>query len=215
MEGEFHLTPVDTEQRETIFIAPPNRVIPIIFLPGVMGSNLRMSRPRKRDLKSKDDIAWRPDNLGVSTLLTTVRKTAYLSPRERQLKLDPDETEVDYYRYTEDHNRFDPSGALSQQSDTRHSNVPDTLPDIGLLTSDHANAGPDPSKKHPNAATAAQKARWRGWSELSFGDYGGALSTLEGRLNRIISLWMRNPEIKRSTTRWIHSGFQMIIRMAI
>ncbi|CAH0145498.1 hypothetical protein SRABI118_00395 [Massilia sp. Bi118] len=187
MEGEFHLTPVDTEQRETVFMAPPNRVIPIVFLPGVMGSNLRMSRARKADLKSKDDIAWRPDNLGASTLLTNVRKTANLSPRERQMKLDPDETEVDYYRYTEDQGRFDPSGTLTQQSDTRHSNVPDMLQDVGLLTSDHATIGLDLSKKHPNAATAAQKARWRGWSELSFGDYGGALSTLEGRLNRIIS----------------------------
>ena len=191
MEGEFRLTPVDTEQRETVFIAPPNRVIPIIFLPGVMGSNLRMSRARKADLKSKDDIAWRPDNLGASTLLTNVRKTANLSPRERQMKLDPDETEVDYYRYTEDQGRFDPSGTLTQQSDTRHSNVPDMLQDVGLLTSDHATIGLDLSKKHPNAATAAQKARWRGWSELSFGDYGGALSTLEGRLNRIISSWYR------------------------
>jgi pimeloyl-ACP methyl ester carboxylesterase len=187
MEGEFHLTPVDTEQRETVFIAPPSRVIPVIFLPGVMGSNLRMSRARKGDLKSQDDIAWRPDNLGASTLLTNVRKTAYLTPRERQMKLDPGETEVDYYRYTEDQGRFDPSGTLSRQSDTRHNNVPDMLQDVGLLTSDHATMGLDQSKKHPNAATAAQKARWRGWSELSFGDYGEALSTLEGRLNRIIS----------------------------
>ena len=96
MEGEFHLTPADTEQRETIFLAPPNRIIPVIFLPGVMGSNLRMSKARKKDLKSENDIAWRPDNLGASTLLTNVLKTAYLSPRERQMKLDPDETEVDY-----------------------------------------------------------------------------------------------------------------------
>jgi pimeloyl-ACP methyl ester carboxylesterase len=186
MEGEFHLTPVDTEQRETVFIAPPNRVIPVIFLPGVMGSNLRMSRARKADLKSKDDIAWRPDNLGASTLLTNVRKTAYLSSRERQMKLDPDETEVDYYRYTEDQGRFDPSGTLSQQSDIRHSNV-NLLQDVGLLTSDHATMAFDQSKKHRNAASATQKARWRGWSEISFGDYGKALSTLEGKLNRIIS----------------------------
>ena len=189
MEGEFHLTPVDTEQRETLFMMPPNRVIPVIFLPGVMGSNLRMSRARKRDLKSQDDIAWRPDNLGASTLLTNVRKTAYLSPRVRQMELDPDETEIDYYRYTEDQGRFDPSGTLSQQSDTRHSNVPELLQDVGLLTSDQAFIGLDLSKKHPNAATAAQKARWRGWSEISFGDYSGALSTLEGRLNRIINVW--------------------------
>jgi pimeloyl-ACP methyl ester carboxylesterase len=189
MEGEFHLTPVDTEQRETIFIAPPNRVIPVIFLPGVMGSNLRMSRARKKDLKSQDDIAWRPDNLGASTLLTNVRKTTFLSPRERQMKLDPDETEVDYYRYTENQGRFDPSGTLSRQSDIRHSNVPDMLQDVGLLKSDQAFVGLDLSKKNPNAATAAQKARWRGWSEISFGDYSVALSTLESRLNRIINIW--------------------------
>ena len=189
MEGEFHLTPVNTEQRETVFIAPPNRVIPVIFLPGVMGSNLRMSRARKADLKSKDDIAWRPDNLGASTLLSNVRKTAYLSPRERQMKLDPDETEVDYYRYTENQGRFDPSGTLSQQSDIRHSNVPEILRDVGLLASDHATIGLDLSKKHPNAASAAQKARWRGWSEISFGDYSGALFSLEGRLNHIIDAW--------------------------
>jgi pimeloyl-ACP methyl ester carboxylesterase len=177
---------VDTEQRETIFIAPPNRVIPVIFLPGVMGSNLRMSRARKADLKSQNDIAWRPDNLGFSTVLSDVRKAANLSPRERQMKLDPDETEMDYYRYTEDQGRFNPSGTLSQQSDSRHSNVPDILQDVGLLKSDHPNTGLHQPTKHPNAATAAQKARWRGWSEISFGDYSGALSTLEGRLNRII-----------------------------
>ena len=188
MEGEFHLTPVDTEQRETVFIAPPNRIIPVIFLPGVMGSNLRMSRARKADLKSQNDIAWRPDNLGFSTVLSDVRKTANLSPRERQMKLDPDETEVDYYRYTEDRGRFDPSGTLSQQSDIRHSNV-DLMQDVGLLTSDHATMAFDQSKKHPNAASATQKARWRGWSEVSFGDYSRALSTLEGRLNRIINPW--------------------------
>lgn len=186
MEGEFHLTPVDTEQRETVFIAPPNRVIPVIFLPGVMGSNLRMSRARKADLKSQNDIAWRPDNLGFSTVLSDVRKAANLSPRERQMKLDPDETEVDYYRYTENQGKFDPSGTLSQQSDSRHSNVPDILQDVSLLKSDHPNTGLHQPIKHPNAATAAQKARWRGWSEISFGDYSGALFTLEGRLNRII-----------------------------
>lgn len=189
MEGEFHLTAVHTEQRETIFIAPPNRVIPIVFLPGVMGSNLRMSRARKAEMKNSDDIAWRPDNLGASTLLSNVRQTAYLSPRERQTKLDPDETEVDYYKYTEDQGRFNPSGALSQQSDTRHNNVPDTLQDIGLLKSDQPFIGLDLSKKHPNAATAAQKARWRGWSEISFGDYGPALFALESRMNCINSLY--------------------------
>lgn len=189
MEGEFQLTPVNTEQRETIFIAPPNKVIPIIFLPGVMGSNLRMSKKTQAAVGDQDNIAWRPDTLGPSTLFTNVRRAANLTPQQRQAKLDPEETEVDYYRYTEDRGRFDPSGTESQNSDTRHSNVPDMMLDVGLLTTDHAAMEIDKSKKHPNAATAAQKARWRGWSEISFNDYSRAVMDLEARLNRINSPW--------------------------
>jgi hypothetical protein len=109
MEGEFDLTPSHTEQRETIFMMPPSRVIPIIFLPGVMGSNLRMSKARTAEIHVKNDIAWRPDTLGATTLFTNVKTASFLTPEERQMKLDPDETEVDYYRFTENQGRFDPS----------------------------------------------------------------------------------------------------------
>lgn len=46
----------------------PKRVLPIIFLPGIMGSNLRMSAERQKELKQSDNISWRPDALGASNI---------------------------------------------------------------------------------------------------------------------------------------------------
>lgn len=185
MEGEFDLTPSHTEQRETIFMMPPSRVIPIIFLPGVMGSNLRMSKVRTAEANEKNDIAWRPDTLGATTLFTKVRTASFLTPQERQMKLDPDETEVDYYGFTENQGKFDPSGDQTKSSDNRHSSVPDSLRAVGLLTTDRGAWGGDKAKQSAGTATAAQKARWRGWSEIGFNDYRDALETLEGRLYHI------------------------------
>jgi hypothetical protein len=185
MEGEFDLTPSHTEQRETIFMMPPRRVIPIVFLPGVMGSNLRMSKARTAELRAEDDIAWRPDTLGPTTIFSKVKEASFLSPKQRQMKLDPDETEVDYYRFTEDQGRFDPSGDQTKKSDNRHSNVPDHMRSVGLLTTDRGAWDADDGKKPTGVATAAQKARWRGWSEIGFSDYHEALEILEGRLFRI------------------------------
>ena len=213
MEGEFDLTPSHTEQRETIFMMPPSRVIPIIFLPGVMGSNLRMSKARTAKVGDENDIAWRPDTLGATTLFTKVRAASFLTPQERQMKLDPDETEVDYYRFTENHGKFDPSGDQTQKSDNRHSNVPDSLRNVGLLTTDRAVWGADEAKNGTAAATAAQKARWRGWSEIGFNDYCEALEILEDRLHHITDpyyvqashhplhkVWMSGQDYGRSVT---------------
>lgn len=59
----------------------PKRVLPIIFLPGIMGSNLRMSAERQHEIEQKDNIAWRPDSLGAKN----VRKNAKTLPREGNL----------------------------------------------------------------------------------------------------------------------------------
>jgi pimeloyl-ACP methyl ester carboxylesterase len=213
MEGEFDLTPSHTEQRETIFMMPPSRVIPIIFLPGVMGSNLRMSKARTAEVQAKNDIAWRPDTLGATTLFTKVRTASFLTPQERQMKLDPDETEVDYYRFTENQGRFDPGGDQTKTSDNRHSNVPDSLRNVGHLTTDRAAWGADETKKSAGVATAAQKARWRGWSEIGFNDYREALEILEDRLchitdpyyaqvshNPLHAVWVSGHDYARSVT---------------
>jgi broad specificity phosphatase PhoE len=141
----------------------PKRVLPIIFLPGIMGSNLRMSAERQRELRQKDNIAWRPDSLGASN----ISKNAKSLPRERQLRLDPLQTTVDIY---------DPSGPSDLSGDGRHANVElDKGFRSPLLTNDPAAT--------PNGRTAVQKARARGWGEVYFKSYGDLLQHLESRLN--------------------------------
>jgi broad specificity phosphatase PhoE len=145
----------------------PKRVLPIIFLPGIMGSNLRMSAERKKELRQKDNIAWRPDNLGV----LNISKNAKSEARERQLRLDPLQTMVDIY---------DPSGPSDVSGDGRHGNVAlDKSLRSPLLTDDPPTA--------KNRRTAVQKARARGWGEVFFKSYGELLQHLESRLNNTFS----------------------------
>jgi hypothetical protein len=172
---------------------PPGKVIPVIFLPGVMGSNLRMSKSRQEELKRDDNRAWRPDDLTSSLL----RKAAVgvkaglggwfrnASPAQRQLVFDPNETEVEYYHYTEDRGRFDPEGKETLAADARHQNVPDDLAPIPPLIKNHTRpAGTHGTSK--KFETAAQIARWRGWSEVLFdGAYGEMLRTAERALNNM------------------------------
>ncbi|QOY93879.1 hypothetical protein IM543_20480 [Massilia sp. UMI-21] len=145
----------------------PKRVLPIVFLPGIMGSNLRMSTQRQRELDKKDNIAWRPDVLGP----TNISSASNDSPRGRQLRLDPMQTTVDIY---------DPAGPMDISGDGRHGNV--TLEKnfrSPLLTDD------PPTAKNPRSAV--QKARARGWGEVFFKSYGELLQHLESRLNNTFS----------------------------
>lgn len=145
----------------------PKRVLPIIFLPGIMGSNLRMSTERQKALRQKDNIAWRPDKLGTRN----IHENTKISPRERQLRLDPLQTTVDIY---------DPSGPADTTGDGRHCNV-ELKKDFRspLLTDDPMTM--------PNGRTAVQKARLRGWGEIYFKSYGELLQNLELRLNNTFS----------------------------
>ena len=145
----------------------PKRVLPIIFLPGIMGSNLRMSAQRQRELRQKDNIAWRPDILG----LTNIKKNAGTSPDQRQLRLDPLQTTVDIY---------DPAGTSDVSGDGRNANVElDGSLNSPLLMDDPPTAR--------NRRTAVQKARERGWGEVFFKSYGELLQHLESRLNNTFS----------------------------
>jgi len=145
----------------------PKRVLPIIFLPGIMGSNLRMSAARQKELRQKDNIAWRPDRLGGSN----IRKNAKNPPNERQLRLDPLQTVVDIY---------DPTGASDVSGDGRHDNVA-----LGENFQSPLLSNDPPTAK--NGRTAVQKARERGWGEVFFNSYGVLLQHLESRLNNTFS----------------------------
>ena len=201
-----------TETKDTIrhdVKVPPGKVIPVIFLPGVMGSNLRFSVARQAQLRRPDNRAWRPDDFGSGGGVLIGEgfggwfKNA--SPRQRQLIFDPNDTEVEYYHYTESKERFDPEGAVTKNSDIRHQNVPDGLAPIPpLLGSRFAftKSPPAGSADRPRSfATVAQIARWRGWSEVLFGGaYGTMLKTAERFLNNILSdgaihpCWQADPK---------------------
>jgi pimeloyl-ACP methyl ester carboxylesterase len=201
-----------TETTDTVrhdVVVPPNKVIPVIFLPGVMGSNLRMSKKRQDDFKRKDNRAWRPDDLAADPT-DIVRGVGFggwfknASPAQRQLDFDPNETEVEYYHYTESDERFDPWGPETMESDARHKNVPDTLSPIPPLMGHFTSFAPDPEadvlNKQRKFATTAQIARWRGWSEVFFdGPYGTMLKTAEQYMNNMVKkgevgpLWRARP----------------------
>lgn len=141
----------------------PTRVLPVIFLPGIMGSNLRISAQRQQETRRNDNIAWRPDTLGPGNISSAANE----KPSERQLRLDPLQTSVDIY---------DPAGPSEISADGRHSNVSlDKNFRSPLLTDDPLTA--------KNRRTAVQKARERGWGEVFFKSYGELLQHLEMRLN--------------------------------
>lgn len=204
-EYTVHMTDVSDKIRHDVRV-PPGKVIPVIFLPGVMGSNLRMSKKRQNEeLKRPDNRAWRPDDLMTLSGKADVVggngmgnwfKNA--TPAQRQLVFDPNETEVEYYHYTESNERFDPEGKETLAADARHQNVPDSLEPIPPLMGQRlgppvgrGNSRPIKARKRE---APAQIARWRGWSEVLFaGAYGEMLKTAENYLNNILIKGEVNP----------------------
>ena len=81
---------------------PPNHVVPVIVVPGIMGTNLRAKqRPRlgriedERNKKIKPGLpVWRPPN-GSQDGLNASFEWDRLSPKERQELFDPPTLEVD------------------------------------------------------------------------------------------------------------------------
>jgi hypothetical protein len=154
---------------------PPKRVLPIIFIPGIMGSNLRMSADRQKRLGTENNIAWRPDTLSVTVAQFND------SASERQLRLDPLATEVDTYDPKEN-STGDPNETADQRNDSaRFTSVynPFKRLDGPLLQNDFPGT--------PNPKTKDQKARERGWGEVYFSSYQHILSLCEVRLNAAFS----------------------------
>ncbi|QWT47059.1 esterase/lipase family protein [Azospira inquinata] len=70
-------------------IWPPRAVVPVIFLPGIMGTNLKS--------KSSGDAAWIPPNkLGEKLSEVSARKQQ--SPDQRQIQLTPEDCDVYDYQ---------------------------------------------------------------------------------------------------------------------
>lgn len=95
-KGRTVLTPTAFNTRG-LFMLPSRKVVPIIVVPGIMGSNLRAATsPRQRANKvlSPDEPAWRPPN-GVVDGISASRMWKVRDAKTRQLILDPKTLEVD------------------------------------------------------------------------------------------------------------------------
>lgn len=188
-EYTVSMTEIKDKVRHDVKV-PPQKVIPVIFLPGVMGSNLRLSAKRQGELARPDNRAWRPDDLMNSKASVAANRGfggwyRQASPAQRQMIFDPNQTEVDYYRYTEDKGKFDPDGSQTRASDARHQNIPDNyMPVPPLIVDKTVQKG----KELAVTTSAAQIARWRGWSEILVdGAYEQMLRTAENALNNMFS----------------------------
>lgn len=89
-------TPEDYDIRGAVLVGS-TKVIPVVFIPGIMGTNLRVKRnvalPKDLELKP-GEAAWRPPNDAVSAV-SEKRKWEKRNPAQRQLILHPDYLEVD------------------------------------------------------------------------------------------------------------------------
>ena len=182
-EGYLTCKNFDTKQVASF---RPERVIPVIFLPGIMGSNLRFcdgdkGKERQTRLNQKDNVSWRPDDKASAGMGGFNRLAT------RQLRLDPEVTVVDIYDP-----RTNPTGNTKESANDRHDNVNDieVSPESPLLMDDPCTKDKEARK------VAAQKARERGWSEVMFGSYGQLLNHLELRLNLAFRDGKLNPDWK-------------------
>ena len=94
--GRTVLTPTSFTTRG-LFTLPPSKVIPVIVVPGIMGTNLRAATsPAKRanEVLDPGEPAWRAPN-GTFEGVKTARKWASFQPKQRQLILNANTLEVD------------------------------------------------------------------------------------------------------------------------
>jgi pimeloyl-ACP methyl ester carboxylesterase len=94
--GRTVLTPTSFTTRG-LFTLPSSKVIPVIVVPGIMGSNLRAATsPAKRanEVLDPGEPAWRVPN-GTFEGLKTARKWKSFDPKKRQQLLDGRTLEVD------------------------------------------------------------------------------------------------------------------------
>ena len=89
-------TPTSFKVRARVTVGS-RKVIPVIFVPGIMGSNLRVKRdykPASNDIIQPGEAAWRPPNTSVDGL-RQARKWSRRNPSQRQRILDVSVLEVD------------------------------------------------------------------------------------------------------------------------
>lgn len=170
-------------------------MIPIVFIPGIMGSNLRLKPAQQKELERDNNVAWRPDSKEFCLEMVNAE------PEERQTLLDPTLTEVDEYDPVNN-----PTGDKDETADERHSQVDPNIAygfqvgiDTPLLTDDPVT--------QPKRRTRAQKARERGWGEVYYSSYSNLLELCEMQLNAVypygrLSSWWRTQIVGVPPAQW-------------
>lgn len=91
------LTP-EADATECVILAGPSAVIPIVFLPGIMGTNLQSAGKNKSGAE-KGEAVWRPPNMdGVGPILSAVGQLFsywFRGAATRQRRLDPRNVLID------------------------------------------------------------------------------------------------------------------------
>lgn len=159
-------------------VVPPSKVIPVVFVPGIMGSNLRLTKlpdgfaekryttgvktgwewpPVQTKTDGWGDRAWRPDD-GAGFM---ARRFWSLEAHERRQLLDPNNTQVD--------DRAEiPSEVLDQ------------------FAFDSAADGRDRAKQGEQRKQGfINEMKRRGWGTVMLGSYGPLLGFLEKNLNQM------------------------------
>jgi len=139
-------------------------VIPIIFLHGILGSRLRLTKKNMEKLKKKKKTAYDPDD--KLDMTTGFGLTGH---KERQLMFSPDGCEVNTYE-----------GLTKEQARVYCKNSK-----VAVSTNSPYLRDDDPGS--PKAKTAIEKACERGWGELMFDAYGVILNRMELMMNRMFS----------------------------
>ncbi len=77
-------------QPRAFAVVPPRHVIPVIFVPGIMGTNLRATK----EADTQNATAWRPPNGTLAGLKEVINRSKQ-KPDERQSQMTATRTEVD------------------------------------------------------------------------------------------------------------------------
>ncbi|WP_339493148.1 esterase/lipase family protein [Pseudomonas sp. EA_15y_Pfl2_R67] len=134
-------------------ILPPDGVLPVIFVPGIMGSNLKSKPEKEKKKKTKNaGPVWRLDAGFMGKNMWLARNWFNKKPGERQRLLHPARVEVDN------------EGAVPKRA-------------VGTVITQ-----PEPDKKKA-ALALTKRYRERGWGEVSETSYHAFLLWLEDALN--------------------------------
>lgn len=172
----YNTVPTSQNNVQNLYIKKERLVVPIIFIPGVMGSNLKVKPEEGKD--ENTDKVWRLDSK-ATPLGWFVWKAGGAEARKKEL--DPNKTEVDSRgRYIEAATKE--IAIVEQEYNNNISTYDDRPVDEYKEPIDIMIQGIDNAKKnHPENKLFGLRGE-RGWGSVSYISYGEFLDTLQTSL---------------------------------